>query len=205
MVHDPYIRKEKMTLLIMNFNAIFTIVASLSFTIDFYNSNEFYQDFFLFNGANSSAHLYRENDTLILYLNQLNDFEIYNFYNIPYYFTFSWVNFTVNGIEMQCVKNSTKIKNINFTDYTFCSPIIDIYTSCKHEPVFKTFDKLNEINYGYIVLISLFVGIFIKSKFISLELYRKIFLLFNEYHKPESDYATMNKLDVGTQENISEP
>ena len=48
MVHDPYIRKEKMTLLIMNFNAIFTIVASLSFTIDFYNSNGFYQDFFLF-------------------------------------------------------------------------------------------------------------------------------------------------------------
>lgn len=184
----------------MNFNILFNIVANLSFTIDFYNSDESYQDFFIFNGDNTSANLFRKNDTIILYLKLINDFEIYNLDNITDSFSFSWSKFTINNEQMKCVKNSTEIKNLKFTNFTFISPIIDIYSDFIVEPLLETLGKFNGFNYGYLVLITVFVGIILKSKIISLELYIKIFDIFRGYCKTENDYATVNKFEIETLE-----
>ena len=116
----------------MNFNILFNFVTCLSFTIDFNVSDEYYQDFFLFNGNNSKPHLFRQNTTLILYLNQMDDYNIYKFYNLTNSFSFVWPKLTVNNTTMYQYKSNINKNVWNFTDLTFISPqlgLCDVYNS----------------------------------------------------------------------------
>ena len=53
----------------MNFTLLFTVVENLSFVIDFKLSLDQKQDFLFFEGVNDSAHLFRQNSTILLNVN----------------------------------------------------------------------------------------------------------------------------------------
>ena len=56
----------------MNFNLLFTVVGSLNFTIKFLINTNREQIFFLFNRKGTEAHLYRNGETVTLYLQNEN-------------------------------------------------------------------------------------------------------------------------------------
>ena len=61
----------------MNFTILFHIIGRLNFHVIFESNVYYTQDFFIFEGGNSSAHLYRDNKTVYLYLYHNRDFELY--------------------------------------------------------------------------------------------------------------------------------
>ena len=83
--------------------------------------------FFIFQGNESKAHFYRKDIKLNLCLSQLENSSSYEFENISSNFWFSWPEFTINDTSMLVVHNGVTMSNINFTDFRFISPILEIY------------------------------------------------------------------------------
>ena len=61
----------------MEFNILFALTASLNFIIDFMILPYARQDFLFFAGQNTSAHLYRENNSVFLHLQNNANYETY--------------------------------------------------------------------------------------------------------------------------------
>ena len=89
----------------MNFTLLFTVVENLSFVIDFKLSLDQKQDFLFFEGVNDSAHLFRQNSTILLNVNN----ELYKT-DIVDRIQFSWRGFKVNGSEMEKIKSGKQEK-----------------------------------------------------------------------------------------------
>ena len=87
----------------MNFTILFHLIGNLNFHVQFSLHSHNTQDFFIFQDENSSAHLYRENETVSLYLREEKDFEVYQMH-ILNELNFSWIGFKVNGIDMKQIK-----------------------------------------------------------------------------------------------------
>ena len=139
----------------MNFNLLFAIVGDLSFVIDFEILPGERQDFLFFEGTNASAHLFRENDTVILYVNR----EVYKS-NIQNKLEFSWNGFKINGTEMDIIKTDRgkDLKfDLKFDAFTFLSPILPIV---KEEAIISKILDSEKLNYGYIFAI-VFIAVFI--------------------------------------------
>ena len=144
----------------MNLHFAFHAFATLSFTIKYKLSNDSYQDFFIFQGNESHAHFYRQDGTLKLYLNHMEHVSSYQFGNMTSNFWFSWPEFTINDTLMTVMRKSD-VKNINFTNFTFVSPILE-FNDHDLQPITKTLDYLSEINYNYLILIMVVVVIVLK-------------------------------------------
>ena len=102
----------------MNFTILFQIIGSLNFNVTFELSSYATQDFVIFEGENTSAHLYRDNGTACLYLFHNGNFELYQL-DILDGIEFSWKGFEINGVEMKRVK-STGIVNMIYLNTFRC-------------------------------------------------------------------------------------
>ena len=144
----------------MDFYILFKIVSTLSFSLLFNVNLDFRQDFFFFEGNSSTAHLYRENSTLFLYLQNKENHFIYNGEISGEELEFSWQGFLVNGVGM----NSTHTKSINgldFDTYTFLSPILNEIDKQDLNPQeAKKDSKEKRIKYWHIVLIFAIISVF---------------------------------------------
>ena len=83
------------------------------------------QDLFFFQGRNSSAYLYRNNNTVSLYLSNNRSFEIYQT-DILNQLDFSWRGYKVNGTDMKRIKSSGSTDMSDLNEFTFLSPILDL-------------------------------------------------------------------------------
>ena len=110
---------------IMNFTILFHLIGGLNFHVQFSLHSHNTQDFFIFQGENSSAHLYRDNETVSLYLREDKDFEVYQMH-ILNELKFSWIGFKVNGIDMKKIKSTGVTSMGELNEFTFLSPVVDL-------------------------------------------------------------------------------
>ena len=191
----------------MNFTILFQFVGSLNFLVIFLLNSYSMQDLFFFQGRNSSAYLYRNNNTVSLYVRNNRSFEIYQT-EILNQLNFSWRGYKVNGTDMKRIKSSGSTDLSDLNEFTFLSPISDLQPDdlteiCKlnsneatpRDMSISSLDS-NNVNYGYIA------GIILIFAF-ALELKVKIPLLINRLFKKEtengveeSDYESMANMET---------
>ena len=189
----------------MNFTILFHIIGNLNFHVQFTLDSKYMQDFFIFQGGNSSAHLYRNNKTVSLYLHDDKGFQLYQT-NILKELEFTWKGFQINGSDMKLIKSTGNTSMDYLNEFIFISPIIDIqpgimleagsFNNNESESRFISPQNSKDVNYGYIAAIILIFAI-------ALELKMKIPLLINRLFGKEinqkieeSDYVSMENMET---------
>ena len=163
----------------MNINFVFNVVVSLSFVSRFNVTIDERQDYFIFNGNGTTAHLSRSNKTVSLVLISDNSYELYQTYNVTNNFTFKWNGFTIDEQKMYRVNSSGKIDQIQFDSYSFLSPYLELekeeleFYPCE-QPVFSC----DVINYGFIALIMFGIGIGLRSDTVVMRMWKQIATLY---------------------------
>ena len=159
----------------MNINFVFNVVVSLSFVSRFNVTIDERQDYFIFNGDGTAAHLSRFNKTVSLVLLADDNYELYQTYNVTNNFTFKWSGFTIDEQKMHFVKSYGKIDQLQFDSYSFLSSSLEIekeeleFYSCE-QPVFSC----DDINYGFIALIMFGIGIGLRSDTMVMRIWKQI-------------------------------
>ena len=156
----------------MNFNLLFSLLATQSFVVKFSVHLGNQQDYFFLEGDDHTAHLYRDNYTLGLHLSQGSNYSIYKTQIDQRNFIFSWHGFSVNGVEMTLSDAAGYIGDLKFSNFTFLSPIVEVIS---YEGETECVYQLNDnINYWYILLIVLVVSALFESKTHSLGIAKKV-------------------------------
>ena len=175
----------------MNFTILFGIVSTLSFSVRFNLDEGKRQDFFLFEGNNQSAHLFRIDYKLHLNLMENGKHKFLTSNLDGYNFSFTWKGYKVNGKDMVPYKSNknTQIWNSTYNTFTFISPLITDWEQleCPPEPVYSC-EKKTSINYGYVVMIGVGLLILCQSK----ELVNKAYALFT---KTQDTLAAIEEID----------
>ena len=146
----------------MNFTLLLTTVSTLSFTINFKVSDDSTQDYFIFEGDNQTAHLFRENSTLYLRCTQLDRIAIYKTELTDVDFRFSWLDHIVNGRVMEMLKKDDDFTAMSFEHYVLISPQFveeDVNLKCTVNPSYE----VHGTNYWYIAAIVVVVAIIGRS------------------------------------------
>ena len=179
----------------MNFHILFEAIAALSFSIRYDVSDEKYQDLFLFQGNDSQAHLYRQNDVLKLYLKYGDVFSSYRFENVSSSFLFSWPDFSVNGREMYPVHQGVlDVKYFDFNEFTFISPILGLQDHVSFEqPLLQNLNELKNVNYGYILLIMIVLVFVLK---VDARAVKGLVNAIKVIMKLEKDYVSMKSVEI---------
>lgn len=179
----------------MNFHIFFEAIAALSFSIRYDVSAGKYQDLFLFQGNDSQAHLYRQNDVLKLYLKYGDVFSSYRFENVSSSFLFSWPDFSVNGTEMYPVHQGVlDVKYFNFYEFTFISPILGLQDHVSFEqPLLQNLNELKNVNYGYILLIMIVLVFVLK---VDARAVKGLVNAIKVIMKLEKDYVSMKSVEI---------
>ena len=138
----------------MNLNFIYSAVVALNFVVKFHVSSEEKQDYFLFTGPNSTAHLYRTNNTLWLYLGNGEENRVMKCKVDNPTFTFDWISKTVDDNLMSNFSNI----DVWFDAYTFLSPILEIQQPSTPTPIVQGV----KINYLLIALLIVSIGLGLK-------------------------------------------
>ena len=191
----------------MNFTILFHIIGTLNFHVQFSLHSDYTQDFFIFQGVNSYAYLYRNNGTVSLYMRDDKSFQLFQA-NISNELEFSWRGFKINGTEMKLIKSTGSTNMDDLNEFTFLSPVLDLQPDILMETCAlnsndisgesKSISSLNlkNVNYGYIAAIILIFAI-------ALELKMKIPLLFNRLigtevaqELEESEYVSMVNVET---------
>ena len=103
----------------MNINFLYTVLTGLCFTVKFEFDDNRKQHYFIFDGPDTTAHLFRENSTLTLVFQSNYSFNTYQTLNLTNPFEFTWDGFRVNDKTMKLIKSSGNITNLQFNGYTF--------------------------------------------------------------------------------------
>jgi hypothetical protein len=177
----------------MNFNLLFGVLTSFSFILKFSVNSERKQDFFLFNGSNASAHLYRENESFYLYLSKDRNFSIYHSKSSFHDVEFSWDGFVLNNEKMQLFKSTGEISDIFFDTFTFVSPIIDSICSDVNDNLQPLY-QLKNVNYGYVAIMICVAILIIESKAIGVKVY--------DHMKRKNMNEYMTVLEVENETNV---
>ena len=147
----------------MDFILLFTLAVNLSFTIKYAINSEETQDYFVFSGpSDATAHLFRKNSTVILFLQSNNDTEVYKFSNITNEFEFTWNGYQVNGRTMNKVTSKGRVLYLYFDSYAFLSPCLEVIPNTVSERTELAY-HIPGINYGLIVLIVFCAGLVFKT------------------------------------------
>jgi hypothetical protein len=170
---------------------MFTTVASLSFLIEFPINSHLKQDFFFFEGKNQSAHLCRDNQSLILYVNKQNNFTKHTITIEENAFIFSWDGLLVNNNKMRLDSSSGIVKDLHFDHFTFMSPNFDLGLN-KNPTEATVLTGENIVNYWYIVLIVFLISALFNSKDRGIELVKK---LFNSFGSNSTQRSFSHNLD----------
>ena len=156
---------------VMNFHFLFSLLSAHTFVVEFPVHVGDRQDYFFFEGENQTAHLYRNNHTLGLFLSRGSSYSRYYTEINQDNFTFSWDEFSVDEVKMNLSDTVGSVDDLQFENFTFLSPVTKVSlnegeTECVHQ--------LNSVNYWYILLIVLLVGALFDSKTHGLEMAKKI-------------------------------
>ena len=191
----------------MNFTVLFHLIGNLNFHVQFSLHSDNTQDFFFFQGENSSAHLYHDNETVSLYLRDDKDFELYQT-NILTELEFSWRGFKVNGTDMRKIK-STGVTNMEgLNEFTFLTVVVDLqadvlmnlYSPNVSETItegeFMQSLNFNNVNYGYIAGIMLLIVVALELKSKIPLIIERLFGQQIENDFAESDNETMEILET---------
>lgn len=176
----------------MNISFLYTVLTSLSFTVKFDFDDHSRQEYFIFNGPDTAAHLFRENSTLTLVFQSNSSFSRYQASNLTNPFIFTWDRFRVNGKTMKLVKSAGNLTNLNFNGYTFISPYLEILQDDTVQYITQeSLVECREINYGIFAAIAIAVGLVMRSDNI---ISRTLKLLSNvlESKTSESVYVEMD-------------
>ena len=106
----------------MNFVLLLTTVSTLSFTVRFRVNNERQQDYFIFEGVNQSAHLFRQNSTLYLRCMQEERIALYETNLTDNHFNFSWLDFMIDNRAMKSTIKGENITEMKFDYFVLISP-----------------------------------------------------------------------------------
>ena len=106
----------------MKFSLIFYLVSELNFTLDFLVAQP-HADLFIFNGNDSSAHLYVVNGTVRLQIYQEGGLISWKKDINESILRYSWPN-VVNGENMDLIHNETDIQGITFYEFVFLNPFM---------------------------------------------------------------------------------
>ena len=159
----------------MNINFVYNVVVSLSFVSRFNVTIDERQDYFIFNGNDTAAHLSRSNKTVSLVLISGNNYELYQTHNVTNNFTFKWNGFTIDEQKMDHINSSGKIEQLEFDSYSFLSPYLELekeeleFYSCE-QAVFGC----KEINYWVIALIMFAIGLGLRSDTVVMRMLKQI-------------------------------
>lgn len=145
-------------------------IVSLAFVTRFISNLDYiYQDYFIFDGNGTKAHLFRNGSTLNLVLLSDN-IQRYIINDIMSNFTFQWEGYLVNGEAMQLFRSTGKLGKLHFHSYTFNSYDIEdsVRTIEKENKTNKakqccTNQTRNQINYWLVFGIVFVVGIMLKT------------------------------------------
>ena len=139
----------------MNLNFIYSAVVTLNFVVKFHVSLHETQNYFLLSGPNSTAHLYRENQTLWLDLSAGREHTMMYSQISGATFTFDWSGKTV---DKQLMSNFSNIE-LWFDAYTFLSPILEM----QHPPTpVESIFQCGNINYKLMALLIFSIGLALK-------------------------------------------
>ena len=99
-----------------------TTFFSLTFVLNLDVNKNIYQDYFIFHGNDTSAHLFRENNTINLVLMSDENYVIYQS-NVTNSFIFEWDGFIINDEKMKLRTNQLMfdVNQLTFYNYTFIS------------------------------------------------------------------------------------
>ena len=174
----------------MDFVVLFVLVTSLSsFNIKYkVDPEKLEEDYFSFSGnqSQSSAYLYRVNDTIKLHISTLTGFEHYNMDNVTGEFHFVWRGFKINGTPMNLTQTKGTVNDLMFDMFLFISPIID-HPDCVLEATATPIYQISDVNYSIILAIAFCVGfVFRSDSFVAL--FHKFYTRFRnvEYRPTES-------------------
>ena len=146
----------------MDLNFVFTAVVALDFVVRFEVTVNNTQDYFLFSGVDSTAHLYRENDTIRLFLRYKSNQQLFTLDEVfdGDTLTFDWDQKTVNSVPMNTQDHQSDMDRLEFDAYTFLSPIVEVQQlKC---PIMETVYQCNGTNYRLIALIIFAIGLGLK-------------------------------------------
>ena len=105
-------------------NFVVALLSTLSFKAEFeINHSVQREDYFVFKSNQSSAHLFRINETVDLYLSSADEYQSYKGILAKHTsFEFEWEkHFRVNNKNMMLNKGSSSISNLQFDSFTFYS------------------------------------------------------------------------------------
>ena len=191
----------------MNFTILFHFIETLNFHVQFSLYSHSTQDFFVFQGGNSYAYLYRNNQTVFLYMRDENGFQLYQ-EDILNKLEFSWGGFKINGTEMKMVKSTGGTKMDDLNEFTFLSPVLDLQPDILMETCAlnsneissesKSISSLNlkNVNYGYIAAIILMFAIALELKIKIPLLINRLIQKDNDPGFEESDYVSMEVIET---------
>ena len=163
----------------MNLQVVFHSITTLTFVFKFPVNLNTQQDYFYFEGENQSAHLSRTNETVTLYLNQGKNFTVFCEIVNRSVFTFSWTGFKIDGISMNLTKSEGETLKFKYHSLLFMSPILDEIEECSPISSEQIFQYTN-VNYWYIVLIVLTIGISLNLKEEAVNSLRRILQATND-------------------------
>ena len=165
----------------MNINIILSVVAALSFDVTFNIGEGREQNYFIFNGNDTSAHLFRNNTSLHLILQSENDYKQCYKSVQGDHFTFTWNGFKINEIEMECFESNDKMRYI-YSDFTFMSPWISLEETPKNIDIEEVY-QWREINYNLLALIVLAIGALLKLDQVLLLIIKKVHIKRNVHYQ----------------------
>ena len=170
----------------MNFNLLFSALSALSVIIEFTVNKGERQDYFLFVGNKTNAHLFRENTTLYLHLSSGYG-EMFSIYNSSIVnmenFQFSWNGFAVNGKKMNSQRSIGMMGRLEFENFTFISPIVNIFDlECTVETIYN---NVEIVNYWYFLIMMVGVAVGFGSTSKAMDLFKRFL------NRRESTYVTM--------------
>ena len=172
-----------------------TTFFSLTFVLNLDVNKNIYQDYFIFHGNDTSAHLFRENNTINLVLMSDENYAIYQS-NVTNSFIFEWDGFIINDEKMKLRTNQLMfdVNQLTFYNYTFISSFSsqDIKTLTLED----TKGLFQELIVA-VVLDIILIGVIFRSDILrSDSLIRKAYdifkIIFNKKYNVESneeDYA----------------
>ena len=179
----------------MDFIILFRLLANLNFNLSFQLSENVTQDFFIFSGRNSYAHLHRVNKDVYLSLSQNNQFERYQA-RVLDKLHFSWVDFMINGTCMEKIKSTGAVNMTNLNQFIFLSPVLDFQPQISNETEPMQSIKLGNVNYGYIAALMLIFAIAIELKVKIPLIFNKLFRNNPQSRVDNSDYVSMMDIEI---------
>ena len=146
----------------MSLNFLYNLLTSLTFNITFEPDSSEKQDFFIFHGENSTAHLFRTDDIVKFVVTSNSGFRHYETTEITSQFKFTWDGFKINDRPMHVIKSNGNISDLDFNGYTFLSPSVYVNQRPESNELKPLCDFFSKTNYGLVALIVLGVGLFLR-------------------------------------------